>query len=42
MAGLEPDTISGFNRFVRKQCDQEGKTLLTTVLFDDQYEILWG
>ena len=41
MAGLESDTIGGFNRFVRKQCDQEGETLLTTVLFDDQYEILW-
>ncbi|MBN8210169.1 VWA domain-containing protein [Bacillus sp. NTK071] len=41
MAGLELDTIGGFNGFVRKQCEEEGETLLTTVLFDDQYEVLW-
>lgn len=41
MAGLESDTIGGFNGFVRKQCEEEGETLLTTVLFDDQYEVLW-
>ncbi len=41
MAGFERDTIGGFNGFVKQQCEQEGETLLTTVLFDDQYEVLW-
>jgi hypothetical protein len=39
MAGLESDTIGGFNGFVKKQAEA-GETSLTTVLFDDQYEIL--
>lgn len=39
MSGLESDTIGGFNSFIKKQC-QLGNTLLTTVLFDDKYEIL--
>ncbi|MGB7999036.1 MAG: vWA domain-containing protein [Anaerobacillus sp.] len=41
MAGFERDTIGGFNSFVKQQCEQEGETLLTAVLFDDQYEVLW-
>ncbi|MBY6038206.1 VWA domain-containing protein [Fictibacillus nanhaiensis] len=41
MAGLEKDTIGGFNGFIQRQCQLEGETRLTTVLFDDQYEILW-
>ena len=39
MSGLENDTIGGFNGFVKKQAEL-GPTILTTVLFDDQYEIL--
>jgi hypothetical protein len=39
MAGLENDTIGGFNGFVKKQAEA-GQTSLTTVLFDDRYEIL--
>jgi len=39
MGGLENDTIGGFNGFVKKQMEA-GKTSLTTVLFDDRYEIL--
>jgi len=39
MNGLENDTIGGFNGFVKKQAE-EGQTSLTTVLFDDKYEIL--
>lgn len=39
MSGLESDTIGGFNSFIKKQCGF-GKTHLTTVLFDDKYEIL--
>lgn len=42
MAGLESDTIGGFNAFIEKQCKLAGETFLTTVLFDDQYEILWN
>ncbi|RZT16513.1 vWA domain-containing protein [Fictibacillus sp. BK138] len=41
MSGLEKDTIGGFNSFIERQCQLEGDTLLTTVLFDDQYEVLW-
>lgn len=41
MAGLESDTIGGFNGFVKRQCEAEGETVLTTVLFDDEYEVLW-
>lgn len=42
MSGLEQDTIGGFNAFVKKQCELEGDTLLTAVLFDNQYEIIWN
>jgi uncharacterized protein YegL len=42
MSGLENDTIGGFNSFIERQCQLEGETLLTTVLFDDQYEVLWN
>ena len=39
MSGLENDTIGGFNGFVKKQAEA-GQTSLSTVLFDDRYEIL--
>lgn len=42
MSGLENDTIGGFNSFIERQCQLEGDTLLTTVLFDDQYQVLWN
>lgn len=42
MAGLEQETIGGFNTFIKKQAKQEGETRLTAVLFDDEYEILWN
>ena len=42
MGGLESDTIGGFNSFIEKQCQMEGETIVTTVLFDDRYEILWN
>ncbi|MDZ5471405.1 vWA domain-containing protein [Bacillus sp. 31A1R] len=42
MAGLEDDTIGGFNAFIVRQCKLEGETILTTVLFDDEYEVLWN
>ncbi len=42
MAGLESDTVGGFNAFVKKQSELAGETILTTVLFDDEYEVLWN
>jgi uncharacterized protein YegL len=42
MAGLESDTIGGFNAFIQRQCQLDGETRLTAVLFDDQYEVLWN
>lgn len=38
MAGLESDTIGGFNSMLDKQKKQEGEARITTVLFDDRYE----
>ncbi|TYQ16755.1 UNVERIFIED_CONTAM: hypothetical protein Cloal_3324 [Acetivibrio alkalicellulosi] len=40
MAGLESETISGFNTFIEKQSRLKGKTIVTAVLFDNMYEIL--
>lgn len=40
MAGLELDTIGGFNAMVKKQKETEGEAVVTTVLFDDKYEVL--
>ena len=42
MGGLEGDTIGGFNSFIEKQIQHEGETILTAVLFDNMYEILWN
>lgn len=42
MRGLESDTIGGFNAFIERQRQLEGKTIVTAVLFDDKYEILWN
>ena len=40
MSGLESDTIGGFNSMLDKQKKLEGEALLSTVLFDDQFEVL--
>lgn len=40
MLGLESDTIGGYNAMLKKQQQEPGKALLTTVLFDDRYELL--
>ncbi|MDV4149904.1 hypothetical protein R0131_03560 [Clostridium sp. AL.422] len=40
MAGLEKDTIGGFNSMLKKQKEEEGEAIITTVLFDNHYEIL--
>ena len=41
MAGLEDDTIGGFNAMVEKQKKEEGEALLSTVLFSDRSEVLY-
>lgn len=40
MGGLEQDTIGGYNTLIEKQKKEEGVAYLTTVLFDDQYDII--
>ncbi len=40
MSGLESDTIGGFNSLLKKQKEESGEAIITTVLFDDRYEIL--
>lgn len=40
MAGLESDTIGGFNAMLQKQRALEGECRITTVLFDNRYELL--
>lgn len=40
MSGLEADTIGGYNAMLEKQKKEAGEAAVTTVLFDDQYELL--
>ena len=40
MAGLEADTIGGFNGMIKKQKKEAGKALVSTILFDDYSEVL--
>jgi len=40
MSSLTTDTIGGFNSFIDTQKQEDGEAILTTILFDDQYEIL--
>ena len=40
MSGLESDTIGGFNSMLSKQQAEPGECRLTTILFDNQYEVL--
>ena len=40
MAGLESDTIGGYNAMLQKQQKEPGEAIVTTVLFDDNYELL--
>lgn len=40
MAGLESDTIGGFNSLIEKQKAEDGKCYVTTVLFDNKIERL--
>ena len=40
MAGLEADTIGGFNALVEKQKAEPGEALISTVLFDNFSEVI--
>ena len=40
MSGLESDTIGGYNAMLKKQQDEPSEAIVTTILFDDKYEIL--
>lgn len=40
MGGLEKDTIGGYNTMLKKQQAVEGECHITTVLFDNNYELL--
>ncbi len=41
MSGLEADTIGGFNSMIEKQRKEEGEAYISTVLFDDESEVLY-
>ncbi|MCD8196077.1 MAG: hypothetical protein LUE24_02710 [Lachnospiraceae bacterium] len=40
MAGLEGDTIGGFNALIEKQKKQDGECYVSTILFDNRSEVL--
>ena len=40
MAGLEADTIGGFNAMLKKQRGEPGEALISTVLFDNETEVI--
>ena len=40
MAGLEADTIGGFNAMIEKQKQEPGEALISTVLFDNYTEVI--
>ena len=40
MAGLEGDTIGGFNAMIEKQKREPGEALVSTVLFDNEAEVI--
>ena len=40
MAGLEKDTVGGFNSLIEKQKKEEGRAYISTVLFDNRSEVL--
>ena len=41
MSGLESDTIGGFNSMIEKQKKEEGEVLVSTVLFDNETEVIY-
>lgn len=41
MAGLESDTIGGFNSMLEKQKNEDGEAIVSVVLFDDKNDVLY-
>jgi uncharacterized protein YegL len=40
MSGLEHDTIGGFNGMIQKQRQMEGEVRVSTMLFDDRFDVI--
>lgn len=40
MSGLEEDTIGGYNSLLEKQKAEKGQAIVTTVLFDHEYDVV--
>ena len=40
MSGLEADTVGGYNSMLEKQKKESGEATVTTVLFDDKFDIV--
>ncbi len=40
MSGLEKDTIGGFNSMLEKQRKEPGEAMVSTVLFDNEIEVV--
>ena len=41
MAGLERDTIGGFNAMIEKQKRADGEAMVSTVLFSDESVVIY-
>jgi uncharacterized protein YegL len=41
MGGAEDSVIAGFNDFIKRQVKDVGNAVVTLVLFDDQYELIY-
>lgn len=41
MAGMEADTIGGFNAMIQKQKEEDGRAYVSTVLFSNYTEVLY-
>ncbi len=41
MAGLESDTIGGFNSMIEKQKKEDGEAYVSVVLFDDRSDVIY-
>lgn len=41
MHGLEKETIGGFNSLIEKQKKEEGEALISTVLFDNECDVIY-
>ena len=41
MAGLEADTIGGFNSMIEKQKKEDGEALVSAVLFSNESKVIY-